>query len=130
MLKNRTTHWGVIYLLKHNDQFWLRTVSASDRPTCETLTRLPESSQLIHIVYTDSVPYVTDKLKKRFSWEALDERHYRLSDVDVAYMQSVFSHPPMMVLRNVLPDVPYAERFEVYQHLQDRLVTSKPASAV
>lgn len=129
MSTKRTERWGCLYLVRTGDQYWLRTLCTTDLPTPERVTQLPESSQLVHVVYTDNVPYIKEKLCKRFAWEAVDDRHYKLSDVDVDYVRRISSHPPLKVLRVLLPNVPYARLYAAYQHLQAMLGKAQHAVA-
>ncbi|QPC84793.1 hypothetical protein G4Y79_10580 [Phototrophicus methaneseepsis] len=129
MSTNRSEHWGCLYLVKTGDQYWLRTLCVADHPSPERVTQLPEASDLIHVVYTDNVPYIKEKLGKRFAWEAIDARHFKLSEVDITYVRSVSSLPPLKVLRALLPNVSYALLFATYQRLQSMLGANQQAIA-
>lgn len=122
--------WGCVCLLKREGLYRLQTVQRGQDLNCEPLLGLLRTDHLVHVIFTDNVPYILDKLRKRFAWEAVSYCEYALKPEDVAYVRSVHSHPPMIVLHMLLPQLSYQERYRLLHRLQETVETVETPAIV
>lgn len=115
---------GCIFLVQYSDFYRIGALQPMDgkiQLVRKVLKSWPSAQgKLVHVIYTDNLCYLMERLYKHFHWKRTQDDRFILDEADVAFFKSIRSDQPMKILQQMLPGLTLPECQSVYKSLQMR----------